>query len=53
MTAAAAGVNINNLRSSDLLSLKIWLPAEAEQRRIVAKLDEQLARSRRVKEELA
>ncbi|MFO0624066.1 MAG: restriction endonuclease subunit S [Polyangiales bacterium] len=53
MTAAAAGVNINNLRAGDLLSLKIWLPTDAEQRRIVARLDELLARSRRAKEELA
>jgi type I restriction enzyme S subunit len=38
----AAGTNINNLKRDHLLTMRIPLPSLAEQRRIVAKLDETL-----------
>jgi len=52
VTAAALGVNINNLRADHIGSLEIGLPPASEQRRIVAKLEDLLARSRRAKTSL-
>jgi type I restriction enzyme, S subunit len=49
----AAGVNINNLKRDHLESLQIPLPPEAEQRRIVAKLDALQSRTRLAREALA
>jgi type I restriction enzyme S subunit len=49
----SAGVNINNLRAEHLLSLEIPLSPLAEQRRIVAKIEELTARSRAARAALA
>ncbi len=49
----AAGVNINNLKRDHLESLELALPPEAEQRRIVAKLDALQSRTRLAREALA
>ena len=43
-SAAARGTNINNLKSSDLLSTPVPLPSISEQRRIVDILDDHLSR---------
>lgn len=49
---SSAGVNINNLRSSNVLDFRLPLPPLNEQRRIVAKIEALTARSRRAKEAL-
>ena len=49
----AAGVNINNLKRDHLESLELPLPPEAEQRRIVAKLDALQSRTHLAREALA
>ena len=48
----AMGNNINNLRSSDLVAIKLPLPPLPEQRRIVAKVDGLTARTARARKEL-
>lgn len=40
VSVASSGIGINNLKSSTLLGLSIALPPEAEQSRIVARVDE-------------
>ncbi len=52
VSAAALGVNINNLRAEHIGALTVSLPPLPEQRRIVAKLEALQARSRRAKEAL-
>lgn len=49
----ASATTVPSIRKSDIDAILIALPPIQEQRRIVAKLDELLARSRRAKEELA
>lgn len=48
----AMGNNINNLRSSDLVAIRLPLPPLPEQRRIVAKVDGLTARTARARKEL-
>ena len=50
--SVAIGTNINNLRSRDLQGYGFSMPPEAEQRRIVAKLDALTARLARARAEL-
>jgi type I restriction enzyme S subunit len=52
VSAAALGVNINNLRPSHIAELPLTLPPLAEHKRIVAKIEELTTRSRRANEAL-
>jgi type I restriction enzyme S subunit len=52
VSAAALGVNINNLRADHIGSLEIPVPPLNEQRRIVAKLESLQSRSHRAREAL-
>jgi type I restriction enzyme S subunit len=48
----ALGININNLRGSDLKAMPICVPPSQEQRRIVAKIDSLSAKSGRARDHL-
>ena len=48
----ALGININNLRSSDLLAMTVQIAPVPEQRRIVAKIDSLSAKSKRGRDHL-
>lgn len=48
----ALGININNLRGSDLKRMPVPLAPSAEQRRIVAKIDSLSGKSKRAREKL-
>jgi len=52
ISAASAGININNLRREHLLSLPFPLPPRSEQLRIVARLEALLHEARRTREAL-
>jgi type I restriction enzyme S subunit len=52
VSSVSAGVNINNLRADHILDLPIPVPPLPEQRRIVAKIETLMARSRAAREAL-
>jgi type I restriction enzyme S subunit len=52
VSAAAAGININNLKPANLTELRIPVPPVHEQRRIVASLEALQQRARRAREAL-
>jgi type I restriction enzyme, S subunit len=48
----ALGININNLRSSDLKAIPIWIAPLSEQRRVVTKVNSLCATSNRARDQL-